>query len=335
MIVDWERFVEREKGVWTRLEAVLHQLAADPYRTLTLDDVRELEMLYQRAAADLARLSAMATEPETRQYLEGLVARAYVEIHGGQLEKRRWHPWRWLTQSLPRTFRANVRAFWFSFALMCVGAVFGAFAVAYDGEAKEVIMPFSHLQASPSERVAKEESAKTDRLSGHKATFAGQLMTHNTKVTLTAVALGLSWGLGTIVVMFYNGVILGAVAIDYMMDGQTLFLFGWLLPHGVIEIPAMLVGGQAGFVLAKALIGRRQNKTLSARMRAAAPDLATLCGGAAIMLIWAGVVESFLSQYHEPYVPYWLKITFGVVELVLLVWFLSKAGRKGEKEAAV
>lgn len=327
MIVDWDRFVAQEKPVWERLEAVLARLAADPYRVLSLEEVRDLELLYQRTAADLARLSAMATEPATRQYLENLVSRAYVEIHGGQGERRRWRPWEWFSVTLPNTFRRQFGAFRFAFILMLVGCGFGAFAVSFDAEAKEIIMPFGHGQRTPSERVAQEESARKDRLSGHKATFSGQLMTHNTRVTLTSAALGLSWGVGTLLIMFYNGVILGAIALDYIVDGQLVFLLGWLLPHGVIEIPAMLVGGQAGFVLASALLGRRQNKVLSARLRAVVPDVATLCGGAALMLVWAGIVESFLSQYHEPVLPYWLKIAFGVVELCVLVWFLSRAGR--------
>ena len=48
----------------------------------------------------------------------------------------------------------------------------------------------------------------------------------------------------------------------------------------------------------------------------------TLIGGVAVMLVWAGIVESFFSQYHQPVVPYWLKIAFGCVEFAALVWFL-------------
>jgi len=44
-------------------------------------------------------------------------------------------------------------------------------------------------------------------------------------------------GLGTIILLFYNGVILGAVVVDYILAGQATFLLGWLLPHGSFEIP--------------------------------------------------------------------------------------------------
>jgi uncharacterized membrane protein SpoIIM required for sporulation len=153
-------------------------------------------------------------------------------------------------------------------------------------------------------------------------------MTHNTKVSIFTLALGMTWGVGTIISLFYNGVILGAVAVDYIRAGQTKFLLGWLMPHGVIEIPAILIAGQAGLMLAFALIGRGKRNTMRARLREISGDIATLIFGFTLMLIWAGFIESFLSQYHEPVIPYSAKIAFGCVELVLLTVFLSKSGTK-------
>jgi uncharacterized membrane protein SpoIIM required for sporulation len=232
-------------------------------------------------------------------------------------------------RTLPQTFRRQVRAFWLALALTLAGTGFGAAALALDPDAKQVLMPFEHLRGSPAERVAHEIEEQGKHLDDRKARFSGMLMTHNTRVTLTAMALGMSWGIGTLVLLFYNGVVLGAVAVDYMLEGQTTFLLGWLLPHGAIEIPAILVGGQAGFVLAGALLGRGRRQTLAARLRAAAPDVVTLCFAAALMLVWAGFVEAFMSQYHEPVLPYAVKIAFGCVELAGLTWYLFRAGREG------
>ena len=44
------------------------------------------------------------------------------------------------------------------------------------------------------------------------------------------------------------------------------------------------------------------------------------------MLVWAGLVESFFSQYHQPVIPYAVKISFGAVELIALALFLGIAG---------
>jgi uncharacterized membrane protein SpoIIM required for sporulation len=329
VIVDLSRFIQAERSGWEKLDAMLRRRADDPWKPMSLAEARELERLYLRASADLARLATFSAEAELRHYLESLVARAYAEVHGGRSESRRFHPWLWLTTTFPQTFRRRARAFWFAFMLMIAGAGFGGLAVAFDPEAKAVIMPFPHLLDDPSDRVAQEEKAATAESRGERAhsTFAGMLMTHNTRVTLTAMALGLSWGVGTLVLMFYNGIILGAVAVDYVLAGETVFLLGWLLPHGAIELPAMLVGGQAGFVLAGALLQRDGRQRVAARLRAVAGDVVTLCFGAALMLVWAGLVESFLSQYHEPVLPYAVKIAFGVAEFAVLIWYLGRAGR--------
>lgn len=331
MIVNLSKFIREEAPRWKRLDEQMNRLRDDPWRQLSSEEVREIEHLYQRAAADLARLATFEAEPEARRYLESLVARAYAEIHGTRAENRRFRPVQWLVRTFPQTWRRQARFFWFAFTLMIVGAGFGGAAIAFDPTAKPALMPFSHLNGSPAERVAREEANKDHSLDDHKASFSGMLMTHNTQVTLSAMALGMTWGVGTLVLMFYNGVTLGAVAIDYVLAGQSTFLLGWLLPHGVVELPAMLVGGQAGFVLAGALLGRGQRESLVTRLRAAVPDVVTLCFGAAIMLVWAGLVEAFLSQYHEPVMPYVVKIMFGVVELAALIWFLASAGRTSKE----
>jgi uncharacterized membrane protein SpoIIM required for sporulation len=147
-------------------------------------------------------------------------------------------------------------------------------------------------------------------------------------VAILTLALGLTWGVGTLIMLFYNGVILGAVAVDYVMAGETSFLLGWLLPHGAVEIPAILLAGQAGIVLAGALIGWGKPISLRIRLRKISNDLVTLIFGVALMLVWAGIIESFFSQYHEPVMPYTVKIGFGVLELIILALFLGRAGKR-------
>jgi uncharacterized membrane protein SpoIIM required for sporulation len=88
------------------------------------------------------------------------------------------------------------------------------------------------------------------------------------------------------------------------------------------------MGGQAGLVLGRALIGWRQRATITARLREIAPDLVTLIAGVALLLVWAGVVEAFLSQLHEPVLPYGFKIGFGLIELALLCWYLGRCGKR-------
>ncbi|MEQ1892576.1 MAG: rhomboid family intramembrane serine protease, partial [Planctomycetota bacterium] len=244
-----------------------------------------------------ARARHLLAEPTTRRYLENLVARAYAEVHEVRRAPRRIDPGEWVMKTFPQAFRRHIRAFHLTLLVTLIGAAFGALVVATDTPAKRVILPFDHLMGSPSERVAKEESVTEDRMSGERSMFSAQLMQNNIRVSIMALALGMTFGFGTFLVLFYNGVILGAVVFDYMSAGETVFLLGWLLPHGSIELPAIFLAGQAGLVLAHALIGFGDHQVLSARLRSVGPDLVTLITGVSLMLVWAGIVEAFFSQY--------------------------------------
>lgn len=326
MIVDLQKFIANERPVWAELEKMLNRIEGDPHGQLSLAQLQRFHQLYERTAAGLARITTFSSEPETRRFLENLVARAYGEIHETREKHRRFYPLQWFFKTWPQTFRKHIRAFYLSVAITVAGCAFGGLAIAFDPDAKPVLMPFSHLMQDPAKRVAEEENSTEDRLQGYKTSFSAQLMTHNTKVSIFTLALGMTWGVGTIIMLFYNGVILGAVAVDYIHAGQTKFLLGWLMPHGVIEIPAILIAGQAGLILAFALIGRGRRTPLRARLREISGDLSTLIFGVGLMLIWAGFIEAFLSQYHEPVIPYDVKIAFGCIELALLVTFLSRSG---------
>ncbi|MBI5383357.1 MAG: stage II sporulation protein M [Verrucomicrobia bacterium] len=331
MIIDLDKFVSAERPHWTELESLLDRVEGDTHFVMPLETLRRFHYLYERTSADLAKLTTFAAEPELRRYLETLVARAYAEIHETRLQQHRFAPLDWFFRTLPQTFRRHLRAFWLTVAITMVGVLFGLFATVFDPESRHAMMPFGHDRLNPADRVAREEKGGGGHLAGQHGSFSSMLMTHNTKVSIFTLALGMTWGVGTILVLFSNGVMLGAICVDYVMAGQTKFLLGWLMPHGVIEIPAILIAAQAGFVLAGALIGRGQRATLATRLRAVSRDVLTLICGVALMLVWAGIIESFLSQYHEPVLPYAVKIAFGGVELGLLVLFLARAGRHGSK----
>lgn len=327
VILDLEKFVTAERPHWRDLETYLLRLESGSSQRLALADLRRFHYLYERASSDLAKLTTFAAEPDTRRYLETLVARAYAEIHETRHQANRFAPIHWFFVTFPQTFRRHVRAFALSVAVTLVGVLFGILATAIDPDSRRVTMPFGHDRLTPTERVKREEAHGGAAGGGASMAFSTQLMTHNTQVSILTMALGMTCGIGTLVSLFYNGVVVGAIGLDYIRDDQARFLAGWLLPHGSIEIPAILIAGQAGLVLGATLLGRGAAVSLRARLRAIAPDLVTLIGGVAVMLVWAGLVEGLLSQYHEPALPYAVKIAFGLFELTLLVLFLSWAGR--------
>lgn len=328
MIVNLDQFMLQEQPYWDELASMLERIENDPAYRLELEEARRLYYLYRRSASGLAQLSAFVSNPEIYQTVEALVARAYVQMHPHREQTTRVAPRRWLWVSFPSTVRRHHTAFLLACAITFIGALFGAVALSIDEQAKATIMPFPHLLGNPADRVALEESrALDDAMTGQQSSFAAMLMVNNIRVSIMALSLGILWGLGTLLILFYNGVILGAVALDYVVAGQGVFLLGWLLPHGSVEIPAILLAGQAGLVLGGAILGYNNPDPLRRRLREVGSDLVTLLIGVALLLVWAGIVESFFSQYHAPLVPYWAKISFGSLQLVALFSYLMYAGK--------
>lgn len=329
MILDLDQFVARGEAQWHDLESLLDRLEERPNQSLTRAEAERLADLYCRTAADLNRIEAGAAAPELRARLSGLVARAFAEIYGAR-RSFRWS----LRQGLaclqrfalevPRVFRLRIRLFYLALAITLAGVAFGALAVSFDASAADVLLPFDYLQ-NPAERVAQAEHGKHDPGADYETAFSGMLISHNIQVSLLTLSLGVTAGVGTSLMLFTNGVMLGAVAARYLQAGFGWFLAGWLLPHGAFEIPSVLIAGQAGFVLAGLLLagGREPRRT---RLRRRLPEVLTLFGGLSCLLVWAGIMEAFFSQHHAPEIRYGVKALVGTCELLLLFAYLALVG---------
>ncbi|MGJ8652736.1 MAG: stage II sporulation protein M [Opitutaceae bacterium] len=331
MILDVEKFIRTRRADWDEFEAMVAHLELGDRKGLDIEDAQRFHFLYERVAADLTKLSTYAVEPQTKQYLESLVARGFGEMHGTVSRRLPFsQAFLSLLSAFPIAVRRHFRMLVWVFVIFGAGGIFGAGALALDPSSKSVLMPFSHLQGDPSDRVAEEEVRKGENMKGGKSTFSTQLMTHNTQVAILTLALGMTFGVGTGIFLFYNGAILGAVMMDYVLAGETVFLTGWLLPHGSVEIPAILLAGQGGFLLGSTLLFAKNRMSLGERLRSIRSDLVLLIAGIALMLVWAGIIESFFSQYHEPVLPYAVKIAFGFIQLAGVFAYFMYMGRSQE-----
>lgn len=331
MILDVEKFIKTRQPEWDEFEAMVNSLESNTRNRLNLEEAQRYHYLYERIAADLAKLSTYASEPRTLIYLESLVARGFGEMHGTARRLPFTRAVAKLLTSFPQTVRRHGRIFGIVMALFSGGIIFGAFAISFDSDSKSVLMPFSHLLGDPSDRVAEEETRDEDHMSGNKSAFSAQLMTHNTQVAILTLALGMTFGVGTGILLFYNGVLMGAVIMDYILAGESVFLMGWLLPHGSVEIPAILLAGQGGLLLGRTLLFAQGRMSLADRLKNIRGDLVLLIFGVGAMLIWAGIIESFFSQYHAPVLPYSVKIAFGSLQMLAVIVYFVMVGKSGDQ----
>ncbi|MBH24454.1 MAG: chromate reductase [Myxococcales bacterium] len=327
--MELKRWIARGQPRWERLEELLVQVDAEGLAGLSAAEGRELVRLYREVGGDLVLARTMTLNPALLDYLNGLVGRAYGAIHATR--KVAWgRLWRFLTRAYPALIRAEARLIGLAAALFVGGALLGAVAVFADAEAGAYLLPQQHLHVDPSDRVAELEArmaAGGGLTVEDQAFFSSYLFTHNIQVTFLAFALGLTFGVGTAVVLVSNGVLLGALAAHYHLDGVATFFYAWILPHGVPELLSVFIAGGAGFMLSRALWapGRRTRRD---RLRVESVAAARLVLGTMALLVVAGVIEGTISQMHPPRLSYAAKLGFAATMAVALGLFITRAGRR-------
>ena len=170
--------------------------------------------------------------------------------------------------------------------------------------------------------MAKIESNKERIESADEAlAFGAQLYTHNIQVTFLAFSLGALTIVGGLWMLFYNGVILGAVGTMYVLDGVTAFFFAWVGPHGALELPSIVFGGAAGVIAGRALL-MPGNLSRRASLQRVLPSIWRIMAGTALALVFAGLIEGGFSQFSSRSFAYPLKISVAAILFAGLMLYL-------------
>ncbi len=127
------------------------------------------------------------------------------------------------------------------------------------------------------------------------AAFSTYVLVNNIRVTLTAFALGVTFGLGTGLILATNGAILGAVTGLAIGAGNGELLVAATTGHGILEFSCILVGGGAGLAMGRALL-RPGTRTRSQALAIEAKESALLALGTAPWLALAGFIEGYVGR---------------------------------------
>jgi uncharacterized membrane protein SpoIIM required for sporulation len=330
--MDIDTFLHERTQRWERLALLLDRAEQSPERELGPQGMRELLRLYRLTSSDLNQARSLTADPEILERLNALAGRGYRFIYrkrrGGNLKARLGA---FLTRDVPDAFQRHRAAVGSAAAALLLGALFGAAAVLARPQAAEDLIPGQFFTQSPRERV--EEIEKSDERIANvedAAMFSSQLYTHNIQVSFLAFSLGALTLIGGIWLLFYNGIILGAVAASYFLDDVTVFFLAWVGPHGALELPAIMLAGAAGLAAGRALL-LPGPLTRGASVRQVFPRVGRMMVGVMLILVVAGLIEGSFSQFSAKTVPYALKIAVAVVlHAGLLLWLFLPRERSPE-----
>ncbi len=153
----------------------------------------------------------------------------------------------------------------------------------------------------------------------------GYYIANNISIGFRTFAAGIFFGVGTVVILLFNGVTIGAVA-GYLTSLNYYDTFWpFVVGHSAFELSAIVICGAAGLVIARALLAPR-NVPRGTALRAAGMDAGVLVMGAAAMLLVAAFVEAFWSAHRA--FPNSAKFAVGAIFWVLVAGYFAWAGRR-------
>ena len=205
-------------------------------------------------------------------------------------------------------------------ALLFFGLVVGALTVLLHPDGATLLVP-AHLR----QIISRGEVWTDSILGGSTPTeLAVQIFLNNLRVLIMSFALGVTAGVGTVVVLLSNGISVGATVAACFQAGVGPNILQFMSAHGPVELSLICIVGGAGLHLGRAMIDPGERSRATA-IREHAQVAVQLLLGCAPFMVAIGIVEGFVSP--GGYFPWPLKLITGTFSGLALWRWLLRGGR--------
>jgi uncharacterized membrane protein SpoIIM required for sporulation len=322
---DLRILVARNRSGWERLEILLGRIRRGGLRSLTPTELRDLGLLHRKVSSDLAAARSLHADSRLVRYLNDLALRSHNAVYRAP-RRGVVRTLADLRTSIPRTVRRHRGALAAASILFLGATLLGAVGVALDESVATLVLDDEFVDSI---RRGEYLGRSMFGVMPQSVTSAAYL-TNNTTVALNTFAFGVT-GIVPVYLMMLNGSILGIVGVMCGRYGIFTRFVGFVTPHGIIEISAILLAGAGAFTTFDGWLHPGDDSRLEGLRRGAREGL-TIMGGALPALLVAAFVEGFISPQAAIPVP--LRIALGTALGILLWAWLLGVGREPVPAAA-
>ena len=318
-----ERLVARKDSRWQEFGALAARAARGGFDSLGASELPGFAARYREVASDLARARTYGADPVVRVRLERLVAAGHNLLYRD--ERRTWgRIFRFFAVEAPASVIAARRVVLVAFLAFALPALGGYATLREDPSLAEAVIP-SVLLERAEEGAARHRAGKgyAEVPAGQRLFVASQITTNNLGVAFACFAGGVVLGIGSLVSLAFNGLLMGAASGHYANVGLLSYLWTFVAGHGVLELFAIWCAGAAGFLLGIAVLrpggySRRDALVVNARLSM------RLVGFCVVLLLVAGSIEGFFSTSSAP-PP--VKVAVSIASAALLTLYLANGAR--------
>ncbi|WP_299112721.1 stage II sporulation protein M [uncultured Winogradskyella sp.] len=296
-------FVKQNKEKWIGFENAL-----DNNAKINPDD---LASYYIQLTNDLSYAQTYYPGSKTLLYLNSLASQAHQKIYITKKESKNKIISFW-RHEFPLFFKQYHKTLLYSFLIFMTAVIIGVVSTLNDDSFLRLILGDAYVNMTI-ENIEKGEPMAVYKSGSEIGTFLG-ITINNIRVAIVAFALGVFFSVGTIWVLFSNGIMLGAF-ITFFYNYGILEKTSTVWLHGTIEISVIVIAGCAGLVMGNSFLFPKTYSRRIAFMKGAKDGLKIVVSTIPFFII-AGFIEGFITRYGEQ-MPWFL--AYGIISISLFI----------------
>jgi len=300
-------FVKQNKEKWIAFEkAISFNSNIDP---------DELANGYIQLTNDLAYAQTYYEKSKTLLYLNSLASQAHQKIYKNKKESRNRIVSFWKTE-FPLFFKQYHKTLGITFMIFMVAVAIGSISAIHDSTFARLILGDAYVNETLN-NIAEGDPTAIYKGGSEIGSFLG-ITINNIRVGFLAFALGAFFSVGTVYILFINGVMLGTFVTFFYTKGVFLEANRQIWLHGTIEISVIVIAGCAGLIMGNSFLFPKTFSRKTSFMKGAKDGLKVVVSTIPFFII-AGLIEGFITRYSN--MPNWLAFLIIGGSLFLIVYY--------------
>lgn len=314
--MDIDRYIAANEPAWLRLQAMAAR-ARTGLSSMDPVEIDELVALYQQTSTHLSFVRTHYRDPALVGRLTAVVGDARAQIYGTRSRSARSFS-RFFTELFPaavwtlRWFVAASAA-WLLVPALVVGIWIANSDAALEATADEALR-----------RAYVDEDFEAYYSSAPAGAFSTQVLINNIQVSFVAYAAGIAFGAGAVFILAFNGANVGVAWALFIVAGQQARFWGLILPHGLLELSAVVLAGAAGMALGWSLVAPGDRRRAEAFTEEARRSIVIILGLIVVFII-AGIIEGFITPSPLPTAA---RLAFGAAVELAFISYIVSYGRR-------
>jgi len=311
-------FLKRNATKWKEIENFLeHAYVKNPDK---------LADLFVELTDDLSYSRTFYPQSQTTDYLNDLAIQIHQEIYKNKRERSR-NIISFFRFEVPLLYWKHRWVMLFVFLFTLLSACIAVLSQMYDPDFANLILGPDYV-AMTRMNIARGDPMGVYAGGSAFWGFAG-ITVNNIKVACMAAAGGFFVSVGSLFIIFRNGIMLGSFYYLFQEYGgiEEWWSFVWL--HGTLEIWAIVCGGAAGVVIGNSILFPKSYSRWESFKKGSREGIRMLLGVFPLFIV-AGFIEGYITRLSE--MPVSFNYLIIGASLLFIVWYFIFYPRKLSKK---